>query len=100
MTFQPVWDMEYVYNAEENEEFRQVRITLEISEAQGRVTLMPKHMMTMKEIANVMKEYEQDVFKRMLTPYDSYYPVRLVYDGVECKIEFDSQRQVTGLTIV
>ena len=100
MSFRPVWDMEYVYNAEENEEFRQVQITLEISDTEGRVTLAPAQMMTMKEITAVMKEYEDDVFKRMLTPYDKYYPVRLVYNDVECKINFDSKRQVTELVIV
>lgn len=100
MEFRSVWDREYVYNAEETEEFRQVRIVLESSDTTGRVTLLPNHMMTMKEISAVMKEYEDDVLKRMLTPYDSYYPVRLVYNNVECKIEFDSKRQVTGLKIV
>jgi hypothetical protein len=92
--------MEYVYNAEGSDEFRQVRITLEISNKEGRVTLAPAQMMTMSEISAVMKEYEDDVFKRMLTPYDSYYPVRLVYNGVECRIDFDSKRQVTGIAIV
>jgi hypothetical protein len=100
MAFHPVWDMEYVYNAEESDEFRQVRITLEISDAGGRVTMRPEHMMTLNEINHVMCEYEDDVFKRMLTQYDSYYPVRLLYNEVVCDIQFDSKRQVTGLTIV
>jgi hypothetical protein len=100
MQFRPVWDMEYVYNAEGTDAFRQVRVTLEISEAQGRVTLYPEHMMTLGEINNVMREYSDDVLKRMLTPYDSYYPVRLVYNGVECVVKFDSKRQVTEIAIV
>jgi hypothetical protein len=100
MEYRCVWDREYVYNAEDTEDFRQVRILLESSDTTGRVTLLPHQMMTMKEISAVMKEYEDDVLKRMLTPYDSYYPVRLVYNDVECKIEFDSQRRVTGLNIV
>jgi hypothetical protein len=100
MAFYPVWDMEYVYNAEGTDEFRQVRLTLEISEAEGRVTMRPEHMMTLSEINSVMREYEDDVFKRMLTQYDSYYPVRLVYNEVNCEVQFDSKRQVTGITIV
>jgi hypothetical protein len=100
MAFKPVWDMEYVYNAEENEEFRQVRVTLEISEKEGRVTLSPNYMMTINEINNVMREYEDDILKKMMTHYDSYYPVRLVYNGVECAVKFDSKRQVTEITIL
>jgi predicted metal-binding protein len=100
MAYKPVWDMEYVYNADVTNEFRQVRVTLEISETQGRVSMHPVHMMTLNEINNVMREYEDDILKRMLTPYDSYYPVRLLYNGVECAVKFDSKRQVTEITIV
>jgi len=100
MTYQSVWDRVYVYNAEGTEEFRQVRITLEISDKQGRVTLQPHHMMTVSEIDAVMMDYNAHVLERMLTPYDVYYPVRLVFNDVECKIEFDSQRRVTGIEIL
>jgi len=99
MEFRPIWDMEYVYNAEGTDEFRQVRVTLEISDTTGRVTLTPEHMMTLKELNDVMREYSDDILKRMLTPYDSYYPVRLVYNGVECQVKFDSKRQVTEIAI-
>jgi hypothetical protein len=100
MAYKPVWDMEYVYNADVTGDFRQVRVTLEISETQGRVTLQPTYMMTLNEINGVMREYEDDVLKRMLTQYDAYYPVRLVYNNVECAVKFDSKRQVTEIAIV
>ncbi|MCL2202379.1 MAG: hypothetical protein FWB88_00350 [Defluviitaleaceae bacterium] len=100
MAYKPIWDMDYVYNADESDEFRQVRITLEISDTDGRVTLTPNFMMTIREIDSVMREYSEDVLKRMLTDYDSFYPVRIIYNGVEMKVEFNSQREVMGIAIV
>jgi len=98
--YQPVQDMEYVYNADGTEEFRKVKITLEIGEKGGRVTLEPEHMMTLPELNRVMKDYENDLLDRMMTDYDNYYPVRIVYNGMEMKVEFDSRRDVIGIAII
>ncbi|MCL2187179.1 MAG: hypothetical protein FWC16_02795 [Defluviitaleaceae bacterium] len=99
MEYKPIWSMEYVYNAEGSEEFRQLRITLELSESDGRITLEPSHMMTIKELNNVMRDYQQDLLEKMMTAYDTYYPVRLLFNGIVCKVEFDSKREVTGIAI-
>ena len=100
MNYQPVQDMEYVYNADGTEEFRKVKITLEIGQDGGRVTLAPEHMMTLMELGRVMKDYEADLLDRMLTDYDNYYPVRLIYNGVEMKVLFNSSREVTEIAII
>ena len=97
MATKPILEQEYVYTADSNDEFRSVRISLDITEMQEIVTLKPEQNMTMGEIDRALKGFEEDILQRMQMRLGESHPVQLEYKGKMFKISF-TDGKVTGIT--
>ena len=96
MATKPILEQEYVYTADVTDEFRTVRISLDVTEMEEIVTLKPDQNMTMSEIDRALKGFEEDVLQRMNMRLGESHPVQLEYKGKIFKISFDGGK-VSGI---
>jgi len=92
-----VLEQEYVYNADETEDFRVVRIALGVTEMEEFITVKTEENMTLSEIDRVLRGFESDVLSRMDIKLDANYPARLEYKGKTLKIAFGEDHKVKGI---
>lgn len=97
MKAKSILQQEYVYEADGHEEFRQVIISLDVTEMEEIVTLRPQQNMTMTEIDRALKGFEEDILKRMQMRLGESHPVQLEYKGRMFKIAF-SGGKASGIT--
>ena len=93
----PVLEQEYVYNADKTEEFRVVRISLDVTEMEEIITIKTEENMTLGEVDRVLRGFEADVLSRMDITLDKDYPARLMYKGRTLKIAFGDDHKVKGI---
>lgn len=92
-----VLEQEYVYNADKTEDFRVVRISIDVTEFEEIITIKTEENMTMNEIDRVLHGFEQDVLKAMDMSLEGNYPARLLYKGKLLKIAFGPDHKVKGI---
>ena len=97
MATKPILEQEYVYTADGNDEFRTVRISLDVTEMEEIVTLKPEQNMTMGEIDRALKGFEEDILLRMQMKLGESHPVQLEYKGKNFKVSF-TDGKVSGIT--
>ena len=97
MAVKPVLEQEYVYTADETDEFRTVNISLDVTEMEEIITLKPQQNMTMAEINRTLQGFEEDVLKKMQMKLDENHPARLEYKGRVFKIILGPDRKATGI---
>jgi len=93
----PVLEQEYVYTSDNTDEFRVVRIALDVTELEEIITLKPEHNMTLSEVERALKGFEEDILHKMQMKLDDDYPARLEYKGRLFKIAFSDGHKVKGL---
>ena len=93
----PILEQEYVYNADKTEEFRVVRISLDVTEMEEIITIKTEENMTLNEVDRVLHGFEADVLSRMDIKIDKDHPARLMYKGRTLKIDFDENHKVKGI---
>ena len=97
MATKPILEQEYVYTSDASDEFRSVRISLDVTEMEEIVTLKPDQNMTMGEIDRALKGFEEDILQRMQMRLGESHPVQLEYKGKIFKISF-SDGKVSGIS--
>ena len=97
MNTKPVLEQEFVYNADEDGDFRVVRVSLDITEMAEIITIKTDHNMTLAEVERVLHGFEEDILRKMEMKLDPNYPARLEYKGNTLKIAFDREHKVKGL---
>ena len=93
----PVLEQEYVYTCDKTEEFRVVRIALDVTELEEIITLKPEQNMTLSEVERALKGFEEDILLKMQMKLDNDYPARLEYKGKLFKITFGEGHKVKGI---
>ena len=96
MAFIPV-EMEYVYLCEKTNEYRKIRVTYQIMEKMGLVTLYPEIEMTLSEIHGVICSFEDDVLQKMQINPVSDCIVKLFFEGRTYKVDLVPSHKVRGL---
>jgi hypothetical protein len=97
MLRKPVLEQEYVYISDSGDDFRVVKIALDITEMEEIITLKPEQNMSMSEVERALKGFEEDILQKMQMELSGTYPARLEYKGRVFKIAFGENKKVKGL---
>ena len=92
-----VLEQEYVYTCDNTEEFRVVRIALDVTDFEEIITLKPDQNMTLNEVERALKGFEEDILQKMDMKLDNDYPARLNYKDKVFKIAFGEGHKVKGI---
>jgi len=93
----PVINMEYVYTAEESGEYRTVRISMQVDEDSGAILLKPDHEMSIQELENVLRDFDDDVLKKMRFRMVAHCSVQIIYENRTYTVELDDAPRVKRL---
>ena len=92
-----VLEQEYVYNADKTDDFRVVKVSLDVTEMEEIITIKTEENMTLSEVDRVLRGFESDVLSKMGITLDKDYPARLMYKGQISKIAFGDDHKVKGI---
>ena len=90
-------DIEYVYMCEAKNDYRKVRVTFQIGEDGGHVSLYPEHAMELKEIHGVLIDFEEDILAKMRLKLAGECKVEYFFDGKKYAVDLIVSHKVKGL---